>query len=213
MSQTYAFSPLATVAKTVPPQGTRLARVIVKDAAKTARLTGSFGAFVPVMSNSVVQTAITNDSVLDGVRGYLEGIQNQVIRGLIDSGKPISDEAIGIEAIGEWIGANEESSIRLSAESVGKWFDDVACAHIQSMILIQRGLTVEQSIEIAKNYRVHYLNAAKKDYSFANLELERKVKATVEYVAEKLMEEDTFGMKVLTKLAGFKVASNDTEGL
>jgi hypothetical protein len=211
--RTYSVTKLSAVAKVVPPSGTRLARIIVKESAKTQNLPESLGVFVPLMSNSVVQTALTNDAILEGVRSYLESIQNAVIRATIDSGKSVTDESLHLDSLADWIAANEESSIRLSGDSVGKWFDDVAQSHIQSMILIQRGLKPEDALAIAKNYRTLYQLAAKKDGSFPSDDVMAKVKATIAYVADKLSDDDSLGMKILTKLAGMKVATIDTLAL
>jgi hypothetical protein len=211
----YSVSKLATLTKQVPPSGMRLSRIIVKESAKTPNLQESVGLFVPLMSNSVVQAAMNSDTILDGIRGYLEGIQNQCIRASIVAGKPVDDSVLCLDSIAEWIISNEETSIRLSEESVGRWFDTVALTHIQSQLMIQRNLNVEQSLEIAKNYRKHYCNAAKKasTFAWATADLKAKVVATATYVADKLNEDDVFGMKVLSKLAEFEIASNSTDGL
>ena len=116
----YTASKLEDMAKKEVPAGMRLARIIRKSTKETPNAV-SQAVFVPAPLDA--QDWMLNNTICEAVQNYLQGLQNQAIRAVLDSGRNIlTDADIAPAAVAEWLEQNDETLGRLSKESIAAWY-------------------------------------------------------------------------------------------
>lgn len=122
-----------------PLSDQRLARVICKQTAKMTKegITAlpSACASVPMIPSADITAAIPR--MMDHIRTMLEDAQDGIIRSLYESSQGaasvVTDDDINVDACIAFMDARSNGS-RLSAESVGAWFDAVAKDYVIAFI-------------------------------------------------------------------------------
>lgn len=110
--------------KSAPLTEQRLAKVGYKTTKKQTAKFASVCASVPMIDGAVIELSVS--ALIPAIRGMLETAQDGIIRSLYESSggtlSTVSDEEINIPACIAFMAA-ESAGSRLSAESIGTWFD------------------------------------------------------------------------------------------
>lgn len=117
----YTAKKLEELSKAEVPAGFRLARIIRKNTKENPNAV-SQAVFVP----APIDTAswMGNATIAEAVQNYMQGLQDKVIRQVLDSGRNIiTDADIAVEAVASYLEENDETLGRLSKESIGTWYD------------------------------------------------------------------------------------------
>lgn len=116
----YTANKLETVVKQDVPAGMRLSRIIRKNTKENPNAV-SQGVHVPAPID--VAAWMQNQVITEAVQNYMQGLQDKVIRQVLDSGRNIlTDADISCEAVAEWLESNDETLGRLSKDAIEAWY-------------------------------------------------------------------------------------------
>lgn len=98
----------------------RLSKVLFKLDRETKVKRQNMAVSIPVISSDAILDAI--DVLIPHFRGYLEGVQDSIVREIVVAGSGmVSDDDISMAAILEYLESSNESG-RMTKESIGAWF-------------------------------------------------------------------------------------------
>lgn len=139
---TITLKPLKQVSKLEVPEQTRLLRVIHKGDGKESR-----GAFVPLLSETTIQSLLLKPEGLEWFRNKVEAVQEQIVRKL--NCTTFDSEQIQFDGILAFITA-ENVSTRFSKEAIETWFQADMIGFLQAA-LKEKGITEEDKLKQITN--------------------------------------------------------------
>jgi hypothetical protein len=201
-----------------PLTGQRLARAgfklteKMKAAGKTAL--SSVCASVPMLDTGAVSVMVAD--LMPHIVGMLEKAQDEILRTKYESSggtaDVLTDEEISIPACIAYLNA-ESAGSRLSAESLGQWFDTALTDSLTVLIAEKLGFdlsTAEQETTVAKHVRNHRDVLAM--LAGKNVILAPRQESAIKNMLE-LAEEDTMHGKLSAKLTALTAAGKEAEFL
>ena len=191
-SNTFQLDLLATRTKQEVPTGFRLARVIHKGKDKASQ-----ACFVPDVSEAKVQAFMAIPAGMIYLQEMIQELENKAIRIVADSGRSPCEDDLKLECLAA-IASAVSVSIRLSGESITKWFNESGALRLQNAF-VARGVEIEQAKAVASNYLPLFVKLAEKGkIAFENETVLGKFRKACEILFAE--SEEVFELKMLEKL-------------
>lgn len=207
MSNFYNIESLKTISKKEVPATMRLARVIYKKDKKTGIEKDSKGLHVAAIMTATVQMIAADSNGLEWMQNAIAGVQDSVIRKLVDSGKlVINEEEISFSAIiNEMKLANESSGARFSKEAIATWYAEYMLNPLSEAICNKmQGISESQLKKFIDNYLASFQILAGRNPTMSN-----EVKASLIRAMEFLPEDhdSVVAITIAERLAAITEAS------
>lgn len=158
MTSFFNVESLKTISKKEVPAGNRLARIIFKDVKRNGVVVetkDSKGLWVNAITDNMLAVISTQPAGAEYLRGCIAGVQDGIIRSLIEKGKvTISEDEIDYQRILQAMAIiNESGADRFSKESIASWFNSVLLAPLSAAIKAKMdGISDSQLNKLLNNY-------------------------------------------------------------
>lgn len=227
LSTTFGLTALKSVsADFVVPVSMRECRIIIKD--KDAVAAGKVSQFccLPEVTDAKALAFAQNPKGLELIKDLIAGIEDKITRKIyLEVGRSPCEADYAYENLFA-VGAANATSVRLSKESIGAWFEEAkgriaafiatrmfgeefeAAKQSGSFNEFYAGVNGQKVLGFAANYKASYIELAGKSPSF-----DAAVKPKLELVAAAVMTGTAIEEKMLEKLADAVVKSADQFGL
>jgi hypothetical protein len=130
-----------------------------------ARIDGKKGksglvAMMTSISESAWNVVVNKPEAKAWLVGQVEMVRSKVGSSLYKAGKDLDSESVGIDALVAWMVA-DATSTRLTAESIGAWFDaDLAGLISEKLLEKMTGISAEKLAALVAGYRTRFVALA-----------------------------------------------------
>ena len=207
MSSFYNVESLKTISKKEVPAANRLARIIFKKDRKTGEEKESRGLWVADITNGMLQLISTDARGAEFLRGCIAGVQDSIIRSLIEKGKVVigADEIDHEKILAAMAAINESSSDRFSKESIATWFAAHMLEPLQAAIREKIvGISDGKLKQLTDNYLASFQILAQRNPSMNN-DIKAGLIRAMEFLPED--HESATAMEIARRLAEVQEAT------